>query len=189
MYNDLYTNIISLNYFPSQIKQLYPNIFDDCNTFDQFFERIVNKEQWMLLLFVYQWEYFQDSRHVDKSINSIIEYKQSKNWIELYDIEEMRAEYLINNVKIAIELINKFIQTQVQEIMDKVVTDNRQLFAVFNNSNGRDQKHTIRKVEIDTTEINNNIAELLLNLRSLGDKLVTTDHSTLNNRTCCCSIL
>jgi hypothetical protein len=128
MYDELFIDIISFNYFPSQIKQLYPNIFDDCNTFDQFFDIIVNKEQWMLLLFVHQWGYLQNWRHVDKSINLIIEYRQSTEWIESFEIEEMRAECLINNAKNAIELINKFIQAEVQEMMDKVVTDNRYFF-------------------------------------------------------------
>jgi hypothetical protein len=188
MYFDLSIDIISFNYFPSQIKQLYPNIFDDCNTFDQFFDRIVNKEQWMLLLFVHQWEYLQNWRHVDKSINLIIEYKQSTEWIELYEIEEMRAACLINNAKNAIELINKLIQPEVQEMMDKVVTDNRQLFEVFNNSNNIvqfdlmafsiqqitwincAQIHTNLKVEIDTNEINDNIAKLLQNLELLANR-------------------
>jgi hypothetical protein len=182
MCHDLYINIISFNYLPSQIKQLYPNIFDDCNTFDQFFDRIVNKHQWMLLLFVHQLKYLQNWRHMDKSIGLIIEYKQSRNWIESYEIEEMRAEYLINNTKNAIELINTFIQPQVQEMMDKVVTDNRQLFEVFKNSNGIHQFNLIAysilkiititcsqiyitgKVEINTNEIDNNITKLLQNL-------------------------
>jgi hypothetical protein len=188
MYDDLYTNIISFNYFPSQIKQLYPNIFNDCNTFDQFFDRIVNKEQWVLLLFVHQLKYLQEWRSVDKSIGLIFEYKQSRNWIESYEIEEMRAEYLINNVKNAIELINKLIQPQVVEMMDKVVTDNRQLFEVFNSSNANHQFdllaksirqiiwinstqiHSRRKVEIDTNEIDSNIAKLQQNLQLLNNR-------------------
>ncbi len=78
-------------------------------------------------------------------------------------------------------------------MMDKVVTDNRQLFEIFNNSNAKHQFdlmgwsirqiiwinciyiHETRKVEIDTNEINNNIAKLLLNLRSLEYKSTTTD--------------
>jgi hypothetical protein len=159
------------------------------------------------LLFVHQWEYLQNWRHVDKSINLIIEYKQSRNQIELFDIEEMRAECLINNAKNAIELINKFIQSEVQVMMDKVVTDNRQLFEVFNNANGIrqfdlmaysirqimiincSQFHSRQKVEIDTNEINNNIAKLLQNLLWLSYKSTTTDHSMLNIRRNRCSIL
>jgi hypothetical protein len=78
-------------------------------------------------------------------------------------------------------------------MMKKVVTDNRYLFEVFDYSNGKHQFdlmadsirqiipincnliRTNRKVEINTNEINNNIAKLLQNLRSLGDKLTTTD--------------
>jgi hypothetical protein len=100
----------------------------------------------------------------------------------------MRAECLINNVKNAIELINKFIQPQVQKMMDKVVTDNWQLFAVFNNSNNMDQFdlmawsiqkfiwinstqiHSRRKVEIDTNEIDSNIAKLQQNLQLLNNR-------------------
>ena len=84
MYDDLYIDIISFNYFPSQIKQLYPNIFDDCNTFDQFFDRIVNKEQWMLLLFVHQWKYFQDWRHVCRVRYLYIRKARENNEINRY---------------------------------------------------------------------------------------------------------
>jgi hypothetical protein len=105
----------------------------------------------------------------------------------------MRAECLINNAKNAIKLINKFIQPEVQVMMDKVVTDNRQLFEVFNNSNAKHQFdllansirqiiwincsliHTTEIVEIDTSEINNNIAKLLQNLRSLEYESIPTD--------------
>jgi hypothetical protein len=141
----------------------------------------------MLLLFVHQWEYFQDSRYVDTSINLILEYKQSTEWFESCEIEKKRAEHLINNTKNVIELTNKLIQPQVVEMMKNVVTDNQYLFAVFDYLNGKHQfdlmAWSIRQiiwincnviqsgqtVEIDTTEINNNIAKLLQNLQLLFD--------------------
>jgi hypothetical protein len=159
---------------------------DDCNTFDQFFDRIVNKEQWMLLLFVHQQKYFQEWRHVDKSMKLIIEYKQSTEWIKSYEIEEMRAECLINNVKNAIELINKLIQPQVQVMMEKVVNDNWPLFELFKNSNAKHQFdltassigriitincsriYRRQKLEIDKNEIDHLISKLLQSLQLLG---------------------
>ena len=180
IYNDLLTEIITNNHFPSQIAQLFP-IFSDCNTFDEFFDKIVNEEQWMLLLFVHQWEYFEEYRHSDKSIQLIFEYKQSKEWNE---IEENRQIQLNENVKSAIELINKYIH--IKDKMEKIVNKNRNLFEILNNSNGKEQLdligysirqivsrncirfHEKREIQYKLNEIDKHIVNIIENLKTFS---------------------
>ena len=88
-------------------------------------------------------EYFTFYKHPDRSIQIIFEYKLSREWIEMCEIENEREYQLNANVQKAIELINKYIRSQVEEEMKKFVVKNPNLFKILNNS--------IRKYPLDLT--------------------------------------
>jgi hypothetical protein len=151
LFDDLFVDIIANNYFPTKIKQLFP-IFADCETFDDFIERIVNKQQWMFLLFVQHWDYFQYMRHANESIELIFEYRESKNLIEICNKDKMRLQRLNIVARSAIDLLNKYNRLEIKDNMEIIIKRNFDLFQIFNKSNGKEQfdliAYTIRHFAI-----------------------------------------
>jgi hypothetical protein len=131
---DLLMDIVANNYFPPQIKQLFPIVFDDCNTFDDFFDKIVNEEQWALILIVHhEWKYFEESR--DDRL--VAEYKPNRQWIERCEIDKNRERILGNTIQNAIEAINDYVELRKE--MEEILGNRQKLFDNLNNVNGKYQ--------------------------------------------------
>jgi hypothetical protein len=186
---DLSHQIITNNYLPPQLRQIFVGKFDTCNSLVEFFEQIVNNEQWLMILLLNRWEYFQYAQRPNAAIYIRFECKPSRHLIDLCEHDEFRRDRVLVCIERALDFVNNFMQPNVVDEIQQTITANRHLFDAFEAHNCVHQfeltadaiqllliwngfrTQTMQVMQVDASMITESISKLLDSLKVLADAI------------------